>query len=378
MLQGLIDSKKEYVEHLCDLFAEPMVACFQKVYNECLNKPQTRNKGVLQVFQDELSALPAWNVNLIKEEYLLAKNASTCNYLGDLVKAILVTYVKISILSNGATIDSSSVKLRVPSAENFYHRCLILCARELWKQPYLIYHKVRSIEAQQNLNEAEVLARKAIKSALRLYIPMDQLVNSIRLEDTPIQTNTSSQSESESESSDDESEEDEEDVIEADEESSSEEEEEVCEIKPNSDHDISDDSTESCEEIDESNDYETESSDDGDDVYCESIDQQEPPQEADEPHDDEPTPHVIEQESTTLDDMRKSIEVDTNHKVEHVPNSPVVLNKIEDDDTEPPSPVEGDAEVPVKKVLYGSMLFGNHIPIKKHKPMKHMKRDAFF
>lgn len=200
-----MDSKKEYVEHLCDTFAEPMVRFFQRLYNESLQKPEARGKSVLTFFQEQLGSITEWNVSKIGDEYKIAKKRSGCHYINDLIKAILVTYVKIAILSNASTMDSSKVKLRVPAAENFYHRCIIICAREVWKQPYLLYHKVRSIEMQRNINELESIARKAIKSAIRIYIPLDQLVRDIDLTNkpvpvAPVENDVESENDSESQS----------------------------------------------------------------------------------------------------------------------------------------------------------------------------------
>jgi hypothetical protein len=380
MLQGLLDSKKEYVQHLCDVFAEPMVGCFQRLYNECMTKPEARGKGILTVFQDQLSSIPSWNINLIKEEFGAAKQASMCSYISELIKAILVTYVKISILSNDSKIDTNSIQLRVPSGESFYHRCLIICARELWKQPYLLYHKVRSIEMQRNLNEVELLARKAIKSAIRLYIPLDQLVSSICLDTTAVSKKQQQQSSSESEneeesdaatsSSDEESDAESCDERQEDEESvaatssSGEESAESCD-----EHDERQESQQNEEDSDEQVETSEEESEADDEEIVESISEGTilvAKDDADSVHSD--TTETFEEET------HKSIELDTELKTVHEPNSPVVLSKLKHDDEE-----RNDTNVQQSrsKVLYGSMLL-NNLPIKKHKPSRRMKSDAFF
>lgn len=203
-LQALLDTKKEYIELLCDVFGEAMIACFQRIYKNSMAKPEGRGKSVLAFFQEEVGQVATWNQAMIQDEFSIARKQSGCKYIADLIKAVLVTYVKISLVSNSNTMDSSKVKVRVPSAENFYHRCLLLFAREVWKQPYLMYHKVRSIELQQNLNELESIARKCIRAAIRNFVPMDQLVRDISLDGpvAPEKTQESSESESESEDED--------------------------------------------------------------------------------------------------------------------------------------------------------------------------------
>jgi hypothetical protein len=367
VLQGLLDSKKEYVEHLCDVFAEPMIACFQRVYQECINKPEARSKGVLAVFQDQLGVIPSWNQTLIQEEFAAAKDRSGCTYITDLIRAILITYVKIAIVSNHSTLDSDSVKLRVPAGENFYHRCLVICARELWKQPYLLYHKVRSIELQQNMIEIESLARKAIRSAIRMYIPMDQLITSIQLQ-MPKEPVQSDDEETETESESTESEEEETETIQEEEEEPQEE-------------------SESEEEPQE-----------------ESETEEEPQEESETEEEDQPKPEIVEepepeivvQESeeevvhesdsetgSRLEvipvDERKSVDIDPDLHVHDHDDDIVSLRKTTEDVPVVTEENEVVNEPSKKKILFGSMLL-NKDHMRKHK-LKHLKvkkTDSFF
>lgn len=199
-LQALLDTKKEYIELLCDVFGEAMVACLDRIYKASLTKPDSRGKSILAFFQEEIGRVATWNQAMIQDEFAIARKKSGCKYIADLIKAVLITYVKISLVSNSNVVDSSKIKLRVPSAENFYHRCLLLFAREVWKQPYLMYHKVRSIELQQNLNELESIARKCIRAAIRNFVPIDQLVRDVSLDTPAVATKEDDSSESESES----------------------------------------------------------------------------------------------------------------------------------------------------------------------------------
>ena len=182
VLQGLLDSKKEYVEYLNDCFVEPMIDCFQRMYNGCLSKPEYKNgKNILLLFQQQLSQVPAWNHSLIMDEYALVLKRSNCSYVPSLIRAILIVCVKVALMTNYSSVSMERIKLRVPAAEIFYHRCLIICASELWKQPYLLYHKVRSIEQQHNLNEIEGIVKKSIRNAIRFFTPIDQLLSNIQL-----------------------------------------------------------------------------------------------------------------------------------------------------------------------------------------------------
>jgi hypothetical protein len=333
-LQGLLDSKKEYVEHLCDMLAEPMVACFQRVYKGAMERPDARNKSILVVFQEELGKVTAWNQVTISEEFAAARKKSGCKYVADLVKAVLVTYVKISIISNTANADTSRVKLRVPTAENFYHKCIVLFAREIWKQPYLFYHKVANIEAQHNLTEVENIARKVVKAAVRSFLPMDQLIRDINL----------GGSGGDHESVDD--------VASAEEES--EETEQGSEEEDDEEERVSDDETSEYEEVTEP-------------VHVE----------------EEPETTVVEEDDAEQSSEKEIDIVDENHAICYDDKelkdveivSHVSHEDYDDDAAEPHEPE--DAEAPKKRIIFGSMLI-NKGRNKLIKPKKKAVPDAFF
>lgn len=361
-LQGLLDSKKEYIDHLCDMLSEPMVACFQRMYKHALEKPDAHRKSVLVVFQEELGSVATWNQTTVTEEFAVARKKSGCKYVADLVKAILVTYVKISIISNTASADTSRVKLRIPLAENFYHKCIVLFAREIWKQPYLFYHKVANIEAQHNLTEVESIARKVVKTAIRSFVPMDQLVRDINLHDSPVvvqQTPDDPESDSDSDASDEQgssqasegSESEEEQIVE-------EESDEVSEYE------------EVVETQDENAGCEVEKSQE--DLSEEGIDEEEA-QEAvvdeevqKEINIDEPIPSLCYDDKDIKDiDIRSHISQESDEDNEEEAN--VATNSDKGDDA------------PKKKIILGSMLInkGRHKLIKPLKK-KPVSGDAFF
>lgn len=215
-LEALIDSKKEYMEHLFDLMTEPMVMTFQEIYQDCLNAPETRKKGILNSFQDALTAIASWNHHLIKEHYEKIMAHTGCKYIPELIRALISVQVKINLLANSKSLSADNIKLKIPSAENFVHRFYIDVARGIWKRPYLLYHNVRSVEKQQNLLDLEKLIQQTIRITLRGYVPMEQLIANMHLNDVPMEeedtqtdsgddgTESETSSESESESEEDE------------------------------------------------------------------------------------------------------------------------------------------------------------------------------
>lgn len=204
-LEALIDSKKEYMDHLFDLLTEPMVMMFQDMYQECLQAPETRKKGILATFQDALTGIVSWNNHLIQEHYNKIVAHTGCKYVPDLVRALINVQVKINLIANTKAALGHNIKLKVPSAENFVHRCYIDVARAIWKRPYLLYHNVRSVEKQQNLLDLEKLMQHSIRTTLRGFVPMDQLIaqmNMNSVDEASSSPDSSSTSESESEDDD--------------------------------------------------------------------------------------------------------------------------------------------------------------------------------
>lgn len=181
VLQGLLDNKREYTEHLCDVLGESLLQEFADAYDRIRQNPARRG-NILSQFQSALAEIPEWNAARVRALYQSVRERSGCGYVGDLVKGILITAVKVQVVSHGSPSEASRrIKLRVPSAENFTHACAIAAARSFWKRPYLFYHEVRSLERQHNLVQAEGLVKAAVKNTLRSYVPMDQLMQFVPL-----------------------------------------------------------------------------------------------------------------------------------------------------------------------------------------------------
>jgi hypothetical protein len=163
--------------------------------------------------------------------YERVKKHTQCDYFQDLVKSLLIVYVKIHMLTHSIT-DAGDIKIRVPSNENFIHRCLVAVARGVWKRPYLFYHNVRSIERRANMNDVDIMIRKCFTSVVRSFLPFDELLQKSALVPdkgpvTPSEDDDDDEeSEEESESGEEEEEEEEEDEDEEEEATAAEEEEE--------------------------------------------------------------------------------------------------------------------------------------------------------
>lgn len=213
-LEVLLENKKEYTHHLCQLLTEPLYAELQSIYMS--TKEKISEEKILEQFQDNLSKIPHWNldqVTALKDRLNIRMN---CHYFTDLLKATFMVYMKIHMATlEEENMKSTQIKVKVPSTEVFLHRTLVAVARYLWRKPYLMYHKLRSLDKQRNVLQCENYIHKAITQTIQNSLPLHEIFQRLA-EETHVHSKKQVTSDSESESS-------------SEEESSEEEEESISE-----------------------------------------------------------------------------------------------------------------------------------------------------
>ena len=230
-MEALLDSKNEYTSHICDLLTSYISSRFLSLYGNAKN---------LKHFQKLLSNIKQWNASIVEEEYEKLQSKIKCNYLHKLVKTILMSSLKIKLYDLKNNINN--IKVKIPSIDNFFHKCLQQAAIYFWKHPYLFYTNLKPIERQHNLNLIELYVQKAIKKTLINSLPMDDIINNIDINNKPneddnldnvVDNNILDDEDDEDDEDDDDEDEDEEDV--------EEDEDDVEEDEEDEDDDNSDD-----------------------------------------------------------------------------------------------------------------------------------------
>ena len=182
-IELLLDNKKEYLAHINDILIPNYSKELLRIYNNVVN-----SDTVLKDFQIILSKISNYNHIQIKELYDNIIEKNDYSYFPDLLKATITTIVNINMVMN--EMENIKVKIRIPTPENFIHSCFVAIARNLWKKPYLLYHKVRSIERQYNINQLEKIIQNSILYTIRSIIPMDKIVqsysNKVEIEEVPV------------------------------------------------------------------------------------------------------------------------------------------------------------------------------------------------
>lgn len=176
----LLENKKEYIAHLNDI----LIPYYTK---ELLNLYESvaKNDSVLKDYQNVLAKIPEYNHLQIKELYKHIIEANSYDYFPELLKALITTIVNINMIMYEK--ENMKIKVRIPTPENFIHTCFVAIARNLWKKPYLLYHKVRTIERQYNINQLEKIIQNSILYSIRTLVPLDKIVQSMNNVETVLE-----------------------------------------------------------------------------------------------------------------------------------------------------------------------------------------------
>jgi hypothetical protein len=175
---NLVEKKNEYTINLVNVLSPLVYEGLVSIYTEALNVSNSAD-NILKVFQSFLRKIPKWSQEMINQETeRILKNSKSCDWLSNLVKAtikanmIILTFNPHLKLQN--KIESSYYKNI--NLEDFIHKIYIECARELWNNPYLMYHQYSPIELKRNQRDTINLVKDAIREAIRRLLPLKELL----------------------------------------------------------------------------------------------------------------------------------------------------------------------------------------------------------
>ena len=172
-MEGLIDTRNEYIEHIQDILSVAISKRIYAIYTEMIEE----KKG-LKGFQNELYSIRKWNNNMVNDEYKKIVKYTKCKYLSNLIKIIIITTIKIKIYEYRDQFDN--IKIKIPNPEDFVHKCYINAASFSWKNAYLYNrNNIKDAEYQNNLNIIEENIRAIIKKTFRDFVPFDEIFKQI-------------------------------------------------------------------------------------------------------------------------------------------------------------------------------------------------------
>ena len=184
MINFFVETKLEYTTQLVNILTPLIYEGVQSIYAESLKVSNEAN-NVLKVFQSFLKRIPKWNEEMIKQETERILNSTkSFSWLHDLVKAtikaniIVLTYNPNCLVPPGYKLQTKidpkfyeNIKI-----EDFIHKIYIECARELWNNPYLMYHQYPAIELKRNQRDTIHLIKDSIKDGIRKLLPVKEIL----------------------------------------------------------------------------------------------------------------------------------------------------------------------------------------------------------
>ncbi len=170
-MSSLVEAKNMYMRKLVQILSPQVYSGFKTMYTSIeAYCEQYELKEVVSYFQKELEKIPKWPRDRITEETMKIQSQSDCDYLLDIITALLV--VNMRILT-----DNDQVDLEIPQLHQFVHKCYRLIGSELWSNPELMSNQGTSSDKQRNYTHVIKLIRQGINDAIQFYLPMKPILN---------------------------------------------------------------------------------------------------------------------------------------------------------------------------------------------------------
>ena len=170
-------AKLEYTKQLKDVLIQRIYDGMYEIYQKSKkeNDSVEFDDNIVKIFRENIEIIPKWNTDIIEEELQNIIKISKCDWLDDLITAVIISHTKI-LLSISSNRDNNKVNLTIPSVSNFIHKCYINFGREIWKNPYLFDENIISSEYQKNIKIIEGLISESIDITIRKLLPVKEIL----------------------------------------------------------------------------------------------------------------------------------------------------------------------------------------------------------
>lgn len=161
----LIDAKREYVGQLADVLTPFVVNHMVNLYLAA--RKQAPNSSTI-TFQKALRVIPVWNSHSVRRHTADIENKYS--FLGDLIAACFVAYVKI-LSSVKLHHQKPNIRLKLPTNDAFVHKVYIHVAREFYATPDLVRaDRAAKVAVVRGAVEASVRDMLPIEDILKAYL----------------------------------------------------------------------------------------------------------------------------------------------------------------------------------------------------------------
>lgn len=178
MITFLVEKRNDYTTHLVNTIAPLVFEGIRAIYKEA--QSVSTDNDVLKIFQSLLKRIPKWNTSMIENETNRILNSSQSFYwLNDLIKATIKAHIFILMynpsMKENITVDPKFYK--DIKTQDFIHLVYIECAREIWNNPYLMFHDYSPIDIKRNQRDCITLIKECIREALRKLLPVKYILD---------------------------------------------------------------------------------------------------------------------------------------------------------------------------------------------------------
>ena len=175
MLNFVVETKKkEYTIQLSNLIFFKIYEGFNSLYKKSIEK--TTEEEVLKNFQKSLKKVPKWDQSLIDNE-----TARVCIDNYEIIENLLKAIIKSNIIM--LTYDPISKNNKVDmnkyyniKVNKLIHQVYIECAREIFNNPFLFYHKYNALELKRNQRDIFKIIKNNVEEAIRKLLPMKDIL----------------------------------------------------------------------------------------------------------------------------------------------------------------------------------------------------------
>lgn len=127
----LLDARNIYVNQLAEVVGPYILKVVESMYADALREGSSK---VLMRFQAKLTGIKLWNSTIVEEHAAAIETKHP--YLGDLVAAAFVAYVKV-MSSIKLRDDKPNIRLKLPTNASFVHKAFVNVAKNFYEAPRL-------------------------------------------------------------------------------------------------------------------------------------------------------------------------------------------------------------------------------------------------
>lgn len=193
----IVETRNEFTIQLINILSPLLYEGFESIFKDTLKVMAKDEPNLLKTFQQLIKKIPSWNSNIIEMETQRIISQSRCDWLHDLLKAVIKSNILMLSTNN---INDSNFKIKDDflniNFNNFVHKCYIECARQFYTMPYLFSTNFRAIERKKYQKECMLIIDLSIREAIRKFLPVNYILKKyLDYEKSEVNSESLSQSE---------------------------------------------------------------------------------------------------------------------------------------------------------------------------------------